>query len=700
MQTRRRFVIVAQSLLLASATLVGAHSTLRAQGLQSADLTRFRSVREVALSPDGRSVAYTVAMGDQPGRPYTQLWVVDVATQKAARVGGEHATGSSPDWSPDGKWIAYEGSDGDQNGLWVARTDGSGAAVIASVASSNAPLPDRGDDITWSPDSKQIAFISSTPGPEPEAANGDPKVFTRYLYHATAEEGLTHFNDTRHLHIFVVDVGSKSVRQLTTGVRDEHSIDWSPDGKRIVFVSNYEPNSDEFFNYDLFTVQVADGGIRRLTATDNAEYAPRWSPDGKRITYSATTRGLTDRETTMEDTHAWLMDADGSHRREIGTIDARQGHPTWSADGSAIYVAAELRGSVHLLRIPVSPTGTVGAPQIVVNDIGTVDEVSAGKGGLVAYSFTSPRDMAELYVRTGAVPAPRKLTDLNAEVLAGKQIAAVDTVVAISNDNKYDIESFLVLPIGLAVNPQDTSPAATHPLIVEIHGGPHGQNGPAFNFQDQVYAAHGWATLHVNYRGSTGYGQKFADAILGDQDGNEGQDVLYAVSATLRRNLWIDRERLGIEGVSYGGQLTDWLITQTNEFKAAVPTAGISNLVSFNYMTYYNQYLEMEYGQFLHQGMTMDLVWNHSAIKYVAQVHTPTMFMHGENDPDVPIGQAEQFFIGLKDVGVETIFVRYPREGHGLAETKHIIDAIGRKIAWYEKHFPKPGAEGVTNTQP
>ncbi len=194
----------------------------------------------------------------------------------------------------------------------------------------------------------------------------------------------------------------------------------------------------------------------------------------------------------------------------------------------------------------------------------------------------------------------------------------------------------------------------------------------------------------MNYRGSTGYGQKFADAVFGDQDGNEGQDVLYAVSAAVRRYLWIDRERMGIEGVSYGGQLSDWLITQTNEFKAAIPIAGISNLISYNYMTYYNQYEEMEFGQFLHQGRMMDEAWQRSALKYVAQVHTPTMLVHGENDPDVPIAEAEQYFVALKDVGVETIFVRYPREGHGVRETKHAIDLLDRSIRWYEDHFPKP----------
>ena len=211
-----------------------------------------------------------------------------------------------------------------------------------------------------------------------------------------------------------------------------------------------------------------------------------------------------------------------------------------------------------------------------------------------------------------------------------------------------------------------------------------GRMARRFNFKNQVYAALGWAVLQVNYRGSTGYGQKFADAVFGDQDGNEGQDVLYGVSAAVRRYLWIDRERMGIEGVSYGGQLSDWLITQTNEFKAAIPTAGISNLISYNYMTYYNQYEEMEFGQFFHQGKLMDDAWERSALKHVANAHTPTMLVHGENDPDVPIAEAEQYFVALKDVGVDTIFVRYPREGHGLRESKHMVDWIDRSVAWYQ----------------
>jgi dipeptidyl aminopeptidase/acylaminoacyl peptidase len=660
-----------------------------AQGLGSGDLSRLRSIGSVALSPDGHRIAYTVTMYDRPGRPYPQLWLMDLSTQKSVRVGGDEETAGNPQWSPDGKWLAFRGSRGEKHGLLVSRPDGSDVTFLVAMSGTNSPLPGQGKDVTWSPGSKQIAFISSTPGAEAAEAGGDPMVITRYLYKPDAGEGMTRFNDNQRLHIFAVDVATKQIRQLTQGNTDEHSIDWSPDGKEILFVSNREPNQDEFFNYDIFALKVADNSIRRLTATENNEYEPLWSPDGKNIVYRGTRRGLTDRETTMEDTHVWVMNADGSSRREIGAVlDNRQGTPQWAPDGSAVYFTLQQHGSMHLVRLPLSN----GLPEYVVKDTGTVGGWSVGKEGALAYGFTSPRDMSELYLKTGDA-APRRLTDLNAQVLAGKQIAEVESFSFISNDNRFEIEAFLTKPLGMTAT-------SKHPLIVNIHGGPHGQNGPAFNFKNQVYAARGWATLQVNFRGSTGYGQKFADAVFGDQDGNEGQDVLYGVSAAVRRYLWLDRERMGIEGVSYGGQLTDWLITQTNEFKAAVPIAGITNLISYNYMTYYNQYEEMEFGQFLHQGNLMDVAWERSALKHVAAVHTPTMLMHGENDNDVPIAEAEQFFIALKDVGVETVFVRYPREGHGLAETKHVIDSIDRCIAWYEKHFPKPGAEGVTNVQP
>jgi dipeptidyl aminopeptidase/acylaminoacyl peptidase len=669
-------VLFSLGLVTVAALFFAPRAAAQMNRLEPGDFQRLRSVGQAELSPDGKLLAYSVTRFDRPGRPWGQLWVMDLATQKSTRLGGENDGSGGAVWSPDGQWIAYFGKAEGKEGLAIAHPDGSSATFLYDVKDTNAPLPSTGASVTWSPDSKQVAFISSTPGPETADATGDPIVITRYMYKPDAGEGMTRFNDNRRLHIFIVDIASKRVRQLTDGTYYEHSIDWSPNGEEIVFVSDRSPNPDQFFNYDIFTIKVADGAIRRLTATENAEYSPKWSPDGKMIAFLATKRGLTDRETTMEDTHVWVMNADGSERREFAFLDNRQGAPVWAPDGRSIFFTAQDHGNNYLYRQQVP----MGRPEIGIRARGIVGSFSVAKTGELAYVFASPADLGELFLWGNA--APKQLTNLNAEILGNKKIADVESFTFISNDNKYEVEAFLVKPLGMTAT-------SKHPLIVNIHGGPHGQNGPAFNFKDQIYAAHGWAVLHVNYRGSTGYGQAFSDAVFGDQDGNEAQDVLYGVSAALRRYLWLDRERMGIEGVSYGGQLTEWLITQTRMFRAAIPIAGIVNLISYNYMTYYNQYEQMEFGQLPHQGDFMNILWERSALKHVGKVATPTMILHGENDNDVPIAEAEQFYIALMDVGVETVFVRYPREGHGIREAGHVVDSIKRSIAWYEKHFPK-----------
>jgi dipeptidyl aminopeptidase/acylaminoacyl peptidase len=648
---------------------------------QSADLLKLRSVAAVRLSPDASRVAYVVENNDGDRRPYGQLWVMTLADGKSVRFGSGKDPSGNPEWSPDGQWLAYEGRTGDKAGLIVARPDGTGAKFLAEMSGTNAPLPGSGRTIAWSPDSRRIALISSVPGPETADATGDPVVITRYLYKPDASEGMTHFNDNRRLHIFAVDVASGRVEQLTTGTHYEHSIDWSPNGDEILFLTNRDADDDEFFNYDIFALKVADRSIRRVSATESNEYHPRWSPDGKMIAFQATKRGLTDRETTMEDTHAWVVNADGSGRREVGAgIDNRQGPPEWAPDGSALLFTVQERGDVRLVRVPISaPQAPSAKPEVLVSERGAVGAFSAAKTTL-AFTFSSPSDLAQLFVRANGAGA-RKVTDLNGPVLSGKPIAEVEAFTFVSNDNKFEVEAFLTKPIGVTAD-------GKYPLIVNIHGGPHGQQGPAFNFKNQVYASHGWATLMVNYRGSTGYGQAFADAVFGDQNGNEGQDVLYGVSAALRRYPSIDRDRLGVEGTSYGGQLSTWLITQSNIFKAAIPTAAITNIISYNYMTYYNQYEAMEWGVYPHQGTLMDTLLQRSAIRHVANAHTPTMLVHGENDNDVPIAESEQYYVALKDVGTEAVMVRYPREGHGIRESKHVVDWIDRSIKWFEGHFP------------
>ncbi len=303
---------------------------------------------------------------------------------------------------------------------WWSESDGSDARFVAPMEGTNHPLPSMGDSITWSPDSKSIAFVSGVPGPETEDATGDPVVITRYLYKPTAREGLTRFNDNKRLNIFVVGIEGRTVRQLTDATYYEHSIDWSPNGEEILFVSNREPDPDRFFNYDVFAIKVSDGSIRRITPPKISSTSPSGLPTASTIAYLGTRRGLTSSETTMEDTHVWLMDADGSNRRELGAaVDNRQRSHGWSPDGSAVYCTVQERGSQRLYRMPVSgaqpePVGKPSSTGTVVTEMGgRGTSWSMGKGDLMAISSSSRKDMAQLYLLEKGKDEPKQLTDLN-----------------------------------------------------------------------------------------------------------------------------------------------------------------------------------------------------------------------------------------------------------------------------------------------
>jgi len=656
----------------------------RGPQIDVADLFHLRAATDVQLSPDGSHAAFTVISNDRIGAPWSQIWIADLASGRATRWPGA-AEGSNARWSKDGTRIAFIGPTANGgSGVLAGNADGSGVTPLADVMTSNSPLPQLGERLAWSPDGKSIAFVSAVPSTEPEM-NGDPIVIGRYWYRP-ATSYPARFNDNRRLHLFIVDAASKRTRQLTTGRYDEHSVAWSPDGTEIAFLSDREPDPDMFFNYDVFLLNVASGAIRQLTQTKSNEYRPVWSPDGQSIAYEGLKRPLTSSETNSEDTHVWTIDVGTGARREVGAaVDNRQGAPQWSADGESLYATVQSQGSVELYAF--SRLNGSAARVLSAGDVhGTISSFAAAKDGAIVYAMATPASPPELYLsRNGAAAEP--ITTLNRDALAGKSIADVDPVRFRSFDGQ-EIEAFLT-------RPRAADAAMKHPMIVMIHGGPHGQQGAAFNHRAQVYAGRGWAALMVNYRGSTGYGQKFSDAIARDQDGGEAKDVLAAVDAVLTKYPWIDRERLGVEGQSYGGQLTNWLVTQTPRFKAAIPAASISNLVSHNYMSVYHDYLQQEYGAKPHTGGIADMLWERSAIRFVNRVKTPVMFIHGDNDQLVNPAEIEQFFIALKDVGVETVMVRYPREGHGIRENGHVADIITRSIEWYRRHFQASAPRGT-----
>ncbi len=679
-RAHRGTLAVSLLLFLAGAGVVD----LDAQGLTSADLQRLVSVSSVEISPCGERILYGVQHSDRQGSPYTRFWILDRTDDSHRELLGDRDVSiGNPRWSPDGHRIGFMGSEAGRRGVMVVGADGSGLRLVVEATGTNHPLPGSEQHIAWSPDSRRIAYLSSTPGPETVEAEGDPIVIRRYNYKTTGAGG-DYFTDNRRLQIYMVEVETGRSTQLTDNHYQDHSLDWSPAGDEILFISNRELKNDRNHNYDLFAVNVEGGTERRLTALESMVYRARWSPDGSRIAYHGTTRGLTSSETTMEDTHVWTIDADGSNRRHLGqVVDNRQSAPQWSPDGQHLYFTVQERGNVGLYRLP----GEGGEAEPMVTELGRVTGFSPGANGEVAYTFTGPSDQAQLFLRdSGGVIL--QLTDLNSELFAARDISEVESFTFLSYDG-LEVEAFLVKPLDLQ---EDQS--RYHPLIVRIKGGPHGQRGASFSLTPQIYAAHGYAVLKVNYRGSTGYGQAFADAIFRDQNGGEAQDVLYGMRTALARYPWLDPDRVGVEGGSYGGQLSMWLVTQTDEFAAAIPRAGISNLVSFNYLGYYHDYLAVEYGGFPHERFSgqrhiMDELWYRSPLRYVAQVSTPVMLVHGMNDFNVVKEEAEQFYIGLHDVGLDPVLVLYPREGHGIREVQHQIDLIDRSLAWYREHFER-----------
>ena len=310
-----RMVRGSVALLLASLALAPLGGQA-AGGLTPKDLFALRSVGDVQVSPDGSRVAYAVVHNDTPGRPYAVVTILDLQTGRSHTL----PRGSyGPRWAPDGRRLAFVGQGAEGAGLMVSEADGSGARFLAPIVDTNHPLPSAAESVAWSPDGRRIAFVSATPGPEGDDANGDPMVITRYLYKPTAGEGSTRFNDNRRTHLFVVDVGSRQVTPAHRGHR-LRAFDRLVAGRRRDRV-RLQPRGQPRSHLQLRRLQRVGAHrrqVRRITATKSAEYAPVWSPDGTRLAFAGTRRDLTSSETTMEDTHVWVMNADGSQRVEIG----------------------------------------------------------------------------------------------------------------------------------------------------------------------------------------------------------------------------------------------------------------------------------------------------------------------------------------------------------------------------------------------
>ena len=623
---------------------------------------------------------------------------------------------SMPRWSPDGNSIAFLSQQEEQDGLWIVRLDKPEPRFIAPIISTNFFITDADEPFSWSPDSKRIAYISArAEAPEPTDRSrrtaDDPRVIDRLQY-----KSRTSFSDNRRTHVWVVDVERPNPLQLTSGAFYDHAVSFSPRGDEIAFLSNHELDPDALNNSDIFAVDLG-GQTRQITQTRGCEYDPVWSPDGKFIAYTATTREITTIDSVAEDTHLWLMPAAGGSPRELtGDHDRRVRDPRWAADGRSILYLAGDRGYTTIFRVGVE-TEKVSRFSLFLLDgemaggFGSLDsKLLTGSGSSLApltlaqpFQITSfsvanrPQTItrgsavetsyplvvtlgdalrpAEVWAGFGSIVPMRRLSAHNDALMRSLRLVAPEEITFQSFDGSR-IQGWLMKP------PACTSDRKC-PLILSVHGGPHGMFGWSFNPAFQVYVARGYGVLFLNPRGSSGYGQKFSDGTLNEWGGGDYRDLMLGVDAALRNNSWIDANRLGVTGGSYGGFMTNWIVTQTPRFKAGVAVASVSNLVSFYATSLYQDLIHAEFGGFPWDNF--DALWQWSPLRYVRQVQTPTLFIHGELDNDVHITQAEEMYMALKRLRVETVFVRYPREGHSLREPKHRIDALERTLAWFDR---------------
>jgi len=705
-----------------------------------ADILRVANVTDAQIAPNGQWVVYTVSAVDDDKNVST-LWLaragpepfVVTPTQPLQRrtvpyidwpdirsaprpllTAGWNA--STPRWSPDGSSIAFLSQREEQDGLWVVKLDKPEAPrFIAAIQSTNFFITYAGEPFSWSPDSRRIAYVSAKAETvEPPIVSSsrrpdDPRVIDRIQF-----KSRTSFSDNRRTHVWVVDVERPNPQQLTSGPFYDHAVSFSPRGDEIAFLSNHEADPDANNNSDIFAVDLS-GQTRQITLTKGCEYDPVWSPDGKQIAYIATKRDVTTIDSVAEDTHLWVISAAGGGGRELATDqDRRVRDPQWSPDGNSILYLAGDRGYTTIFKTSASG-GRVSRFSLYV-----IDDQLAGGFDLGESKFRtesgSPLAVAQPFQITSFSFAQRSQTMTRA---GGAEVAFPMTLTLgsalrpaevwfgigglvpmrrLSAHNDSFIQSLRLVPPeeinyasfdgtqiqGWLMRPPACSNDRKCPLILSVHGGPHGMYGWSFNATFQSYVARGYGVLYLNPRGSSGYGQKFSDGTLNEWGGGDYRDLMLGVDEALKRNSWIDSDRLGVTGGSYGGFMTNWIITQTPRFRGAVASASVSNLVSFYATSLYQDLIHAEFGGFPWDNF--DLLWQWSPLRYVRQVQTPTMFIHGENDNDVHITQAEEMYMALKRRGVDTVLIRYPREGHGLREARHRVDALERTLAWFDRY--------------
>jgi len=669
--------------------------------IQLDDLARFKDVRDPQCSPDGKSVAYVVsqidAKNDRPGNSH--IWMIGFDGSDDRQITNSDQSESSPRWSPDGKYLAFTSSrpgPARGNQVWLLPTAGGEAFQLTA-------LKGRLQGFEWSPDSTRMALVVGDPdpdaeeGPAPLVASGrggrgvspapKPIVIDRYKY---KQDGQGYLLSGRHSFIYLFDIASKKAERLTTQNKwDEGSPSWSPDGKWIAFGSDHVPDSDRQPGGQIYIAEARPGATeKQITPSGERGSGGRggraaWSPDGKWIAFL---QGEERKWGAYSQEHLAVVPSDGSAAPALVKaaleLDRGVSSPQWSADGEHIRVLVTDDRSVYPVVIPLrggSAEPMMAKPVVVSapSHAGTCTVVLSG----------GDNKHTEVYAmsREGGL---RQLSHANDEVMSQIELGKTEEVSFKAKDGTI-VNGLLTYPVGY-------QPGTKVPLLLRIHGGPKGQDGHTFSFEAQWFAAHGYAVLRMNYRGSDGRGSKYQKAIAADWGHYEVEDLEAGVNGVIAKGV-ADPDRLGVGGWSYGGILTDYMIASDPRFKAATSGAGTAFTVSFYGTDQYIIQYDYEIGPPWNPKAWDTYVKISYPFLHADRIKTPTIFFGGDQDFNVPVQGGQQMYQALRSLGIDTELIIYPGEHHGIARPSFVRDRYERYLAWYDKYL-KNGGHSTTST--
>jgi len=650
------------------------------RGITSADYFAFENISDAHISPDGKQVAYVLTTVDQKRtRRDNSIWLVAIDGKSAPRrLTAEGVNSNSPRWSPDGSRLAFlstrSGSAATSGGgesdpphpqIYILHLDGGEAQAVTHMKNGAGVFQ-------WSPDGKRLVVLSRT-GPSDNVTPSARKSDVRHYAHISYKFNDTGWFDDKRSHLWVVEIGTGAARQLTSG-EDWNDLDpqWSPDGTRIAFVSDRTGKEfDDGHNKDIWVIPAEGGSLTRISDHDYDDTQPRWSPDGKSIAFA----GQMQRRQFPK---LYVAPAGGGKSSEVAdNLDLIPTDLHWGPGSRELRFESGTKGTTHIFRVDLESRKV----SQVTSGERAVRGCDANRGaGVITYTSNNFQHLDDLYAASLDGSGERPLTHLNTTLWAGVETAAVERLPYKSTDG-WDIDGFFVKPVGW-------QPGRKYPMILSIHGGPAGQYGVDWYHEFQVYAGKGWAVFFCNPRGSTGYGQKFERGIVNNWGGMDYQDVMAGVDAALKKYPWVDTDRLGVTGGSYGGFMTNWILGHTTRFKAAVTLRSVVNFISddgtrdgaYGHQEDFKGFLFDDFEQY----------WNASPLKYAKNVKTPTLILHSDNDYRVPLEQGEQWFRALKHYGVNAELVIFPRENHNLTRTgepKHLVESLDWQCYWFDKYL-------------